>query len=110
MIFDLLTSSYDSLFYTVYVHSTCIQTVPHQGFISGYGSVLKLASVILQLPKNAQGHTLQSLKKTQQTKQTRKTKQKAQWLREQAETSAPLSLPFICSKTLAAGVVMVMQV
>lgn len=29
---------------------------------------------------------------------------------ERAETSAPLSLPFICSKTLAAGVVMVMQV
>lgn len=39
-----------------------------------------------------------------------KTKQKAQRLQEWAETSAPLSLPFICSKTLTAGVVMVMQV
>lgn len=61
--------------------------------------------VILQPLKNPWGHTLQGLKESNKEKQNKKPSDY-----ERAETSAPLSLPFICSKTLAAGVVMVMQV
>lgn len=84
--------------YGLYTLHVCAGTAAPRTDLKQGMAVFKLASVILQPLKNPGGHTLQGLKERDKEKQNKKPSDY-----ERVETSAPLSLPFICSKPSLQG-------